>query len=143
MLEHSQDAGSSSTEHEEAVPAMLYQAWTNRRTSLEKGQLIRRWRASWAWLHRGQEGQCCIPLVSRLSAVRIFWCIAVQLKTLTFGLIFAFHKFPILKGGVDPWNWILYAEADEYVSSACHFQTTESLIVLFRFTFERSPHNLM
>jgi hypothetical protein len=49
---------------------------------------------SGARLHKEQIRLCCFPLASKLSAVRIFWCIVVQPKTFTFGSIFVFHNLP-------------------------------------------------
>jgi hypothetical protein len=65
---------------------------------------------------------CCIPLVARVSALRIFSCIVVKVKNFTFDSALAFQSLPCWIRLYEPWNCILYADAVVYSSFSVHFQ---------------------
>jgi hypothetical protein len=84
------------------LPGSLNHDQIRHKTSKENGCVA----FSGSALQRGQQWLFWIPLISKMSAVRIFWCIAVQPKKFTFGLALAFQILPVSNGGWEPWNWM-------------------------------------
>ena len=96
-------------------------------TCFEKVKLAIRCRAvSGSLWQSGHSRSCGICLFARLSAVRHFPLRRIQENAFALGTAFALQISDLSLVGIDPWNYILYADAAEYSPEVVHFHLMPS-----------------
>ena len=94
------------------IPSKCSQVRTWFQTAFAKGQHIHKWRpVSKGPLHRTQCYWCGHPLFCKLSAVRIFPWIRIQVNTLHLFSVCAFQMWSLGNFAKEPLNWMKWRQA--------------------------------